>query len=255
MSAATHVADQGLTAMARRLTWSAASLDELCARASGEQLGFLAQAMSTELAHRDQARRDRLFKTARFPVPKSFAGFDWDHVRLPAALPRADLQDGAFITRAENLVLFGPVGTGKTHLACAIGQAACARGVPVRFATVTDLTVELATAKTDGRLAKTLAAIGKAQVLILDEFGYVPIDRDAARLLFEVIAEAYETRTLIITTNVPFSGWGTILTDDQMAAAMIDRIAHHGHLINFTGASYRMRHALMRTDNQARSTP
>jgi hypothetical protein len=95
----------------------------------------------------------------------------------------------------------------------------------------------------------------KHQLIILDEFGYIPIDQNAARLLYQIVSECYETRSLIITTNVPFSRWGTILTDDQMAAAMIDRIAHHGHLINFTGSSYRMRNALMRETHQRKDTP
>ena len=91
-----------------------------------------------------------------------------------------------------------------------------------------------------------MTGIRKSDLIILDEFGYVPIDRDGARLLFQIISDSYETRSIIITTNVEFSRWGTVLTDDQMAAAIIDRIAHHGHLLVFEGESYRMKHALMR---------
>ena len=234
-----------LKTSARQLMWSATSIEKLSETATPDQLGFLAQAMACELACRDDARRARYRHQAGFPVIKGFDGYQWADIVLPGALTRDDIRACRFVTAGENLVLLGPVGTGKTHLGIAIGLAACQLGIPTRYHTVADLVLKLAAAQAGGTLAKTMAAINKAQLLILDELGYVPIDRDAARLLFQVIADAYEARSLIITTNVAFSHWGAVLTDDQMAAAMIDRIAHHGHLISFTGSSWRMAHALM----------
>ena len=128
----------------------------------------------------------------------------------------------------------------------AIGTAACEMGMPVRYFTTTELVMLLSRSKEDGSLAKLLRQLARADILILEEFGYVPVDRDGARLLFQVISEAYERQSLVITTNLDFSRWGTVLTDDQMAAAIIDRVAHHGHLVVFEGESYRLRHALMR---------
>jgi len=243
---ATLTEPAGLAARARALLWSQATLTQLDADATSEQLDFLNHAMGTELANRETARKTRLIRRAGFPTPKTFDGYDFTGVKLPAALSREDLTGAAFITDHANLVCYGPVGTGKTHLAIAVGQAAVNSGMAVKFTTVSELVLRLAQAKTAGTLDKTIREYAKQDCLILDEYGYVPIDRDAARLLFQIVADAYETRSLIITTNVPFSNWGGVLTDDQLAAAMIDRIAHHGHLIYFEGDSWRMRHALMK---------
>jgi len=231
--------------LARRMMWSAHSIDLLAQTADDTQLGFLTRAMETELMCRDESRKARYRRQAGFPVMKSFDGYDWSHVGLP--IPREDVQTCGFVKRCENLVLLGPVGTGKTHLATAIGHTACTLDIPVKYYTVSDLVLQLSEAQRAGTLDKTLAMISKAQLLILDEFGYVPIDRDAARLVFKVVSDAYETRSVIITTNQAFSHWGAVLTDDQMAAALIDRIAHHGHLVTFSGQSWRMTHALMST--------
>jgi len=236
-----------LKTLARKMMWSAHSIDLLTGEAEDAQLGFLAHAMRTELACRDEARKARYRRQAGFPVVKGFTGYDWSHLSLPPALTRDDIESCAFVTRGENLVLLGPVGTGKTHLATAIGYAACERDIPVKYFTVSDLVLRLTDAQRGGTLDKTLATINKAHLLILDEFGYVPVDRDAARLVFKLVSDAYEARSVIITTNQAFSHWGAVLTDDQMAAAMIDRIAHHGHLITSDGQSWRMTHALMST--------
>lgn len=146
----------------------------------------------------------------------------------------------------SNLVLYGPVGTGKTHLAIAAGLRACELGKAVKFYTVAELVMRLGEAKRGGTLEKLMSEIGRTQLLILDEWGYIPVDKEGAQLLFRVIADSYESRSLIITTNLEFSKWGSVFTDDQMAAAMIDRLAHHGHLLVFEGESYRMKHALMK---------
>ena len=127
-----------------------------------------------------------------------------------------------------------------------MGVRACEQGYTVRFFTVTDLVLRLSEARRAGTLERLQQDLQRADLLVLDEWGYVPVDRDGSQLLFRVIADRDETRSLILTTNLEFSKWGSLFTDDQMAAAMIDRLAHHGHLLLFDGESYRMTHALMK---------
>lgn len=131
-------------------------------------------------------------------------------------------------------------------LAIAAGLRACELEKAVKFYTVAELVMRLGEAKRGGTLEKLMSEIGRTQLLILDEWGYIPVDKEGAQLLFRVIADSYESRSLIITTNLEFSKWGSVFTDDQMAAAMIDRLAHHGHLLVFEGESYRMKHTLMK---------
>ena len=150
-----------------------------------------------------------------------------------------------FIAGHDDLVLFGPPGTGKTHLAIALGRNACRKGIPARYFTAAGLVMRLLRAQSDNRLDRELASIGKARLLIIDEFGYLPIDEEGSRLLFQIISDSYETRSIIYTTNIEFSGWGRVLGDKNMAAALIDRTVHHGRLIRFEGRSYRSEHALM----------
>ena len=119
-------------------------------------------------------------------------------------------------------------------------------GITTRFFTAASLVTRLSESKRAGSLERTMKELEKAQLVIIDEWGYLPMDREEAQLLFQVIAASYERRSLVITTNLEFSKWGGIFTDDQMAAAMIDRLAHHGQLIVFEGESYRLKHALMR---------
>lgn len=230
----------------RQLMLSRAVLAEFASKGTPKQASFLLEFFTAELASREENKRARLLKKARFPAPKSFETFDWSHVRLPESLSRQDLTGCAFLPRCENMVFFGGVGTGKTHLATAIGSAACGLAMETRFFTASELILTLARAKAEGRLDKVLSDIGKADLVIIDEWGYVPVDTEGARLLFQVIADSYERRSLLLTTNLEFSRWGSVLTDDQMAAAMIDRLVHHGHMVIFEGESYRIRHALMR---------
>jgi len=129
---------------------------------------------------------------------------------------------------------------------------ACNRSMRTKFFTAAELVVRLSEALKEGMLDKLLTSILRADLLIIDEWGYVPVDRQGAQLLFRVIADSYEQRSLILTTNLEFSKWGSIFTDDQMAAAMIDRLAHHGHILLFEGESYRMKHALMRQKDQVK---
>lgn len=142
-------------------------------------------------------------------------------------------------------MLMGDVGTGKTHMASALCALACERRLEARFFTASSLVMRLRRARDDGRLDREAALIGKARLLVIDELGFLPLDADGARLLFQVFADAYERQSVVITTNLEFSRWGSVFGGDQMAAAVIDRIVCHGRLVQFRGESYRVRHALM----------
>lgn len=230
-----------------------ASIPEFCKEASVKQLEFLYEAFESELTAREETRKERLIKKARFPTYKTFTGYSYNSVKFPPAYSKEELEAVTFIDQKQNLVMYGPVGIGKTHMAIAAGIEACRKGYKTAFFTVTELVLKLAEARKKGSLEKLRSTLNNLDLLILDEWGYVPVDRDGSQLLFQVISDSYESKSLILTTNLEFSKWGGIFTDDQMAAAMIDRLAHHGHLILFEGKSYRMEHALMRQTAKQRS--
>lgn len=239
-----------ISSLLKRVTFSQTAIT-VCKDAGDARMErFLAKVLAAELDNRENVRHARLLREAAFPVYKTFEGYDFTNLKLPPLLPRGELESASFIGEKRNLVLYGPVGTGKTHLAIAIGVAACARGHRVKFYTAAELVVRLSEAYAVGALEKLLRTILKADLLIVDEWGYVPVDRQGAQLLFRIVADSYERRSLVLTTNLEFSKWGSIFTDDQMAAAMIDRLAHHGHIVLFEGESYRMKNALMRQKAQ-----
>ncbi|MFT8889554.1 MAG: IS21-like element helper ATPase IstB [Ethanoligenens sp.] len=220
---------------------------ELCEQESTpKQEEFLAYVLEQEILRREQNKRTRQLNRACFPVMKSFEGYEFGTIRFPPALMREDLLSCRFVGEKKNLILYGPVGVGKTHLAIALGVKACDMGMSVRFHTVTELVLRLGEAHRSGTMEKLVRDLRKLDLLILDEWGYVPVDKEGSQLLFRVVADSYESKSLILTTNLEFSKWGGIFTDEQMAAAMIDRLIHHGHLLLFEGQSYRMTHALMR---------
>jgi len=158
----------------------------------------------------------------------------------------ADLKEANFISKKKNLILYGNVGTGKTHLATAIGVEACKQGRIVRFFRTAALVNLLNDAQRKGELGQLLKKLSKAELLICDEWGYVPLDRDGSKLLFQVISECYEQRSVIITTNLEFSKWVNIFYDEQLTAALIDRLVHHSYLLIFDGQSYRIKNSLMK---------
>ena len=234
---------------ASRQLFLSSRISEVCReKGTQKQLEFLLELMDEELTLRDENRRSRLVKRAGFPVYKTFDGYSYANVKFPPAFSRDGLETLEFVSGQKNLVLYGPVGVGKTHMAIAVGVKACHLGYKTKFYTVTELVLKLAEARKNGTLEKLLRDLRGLDLLILDEWGYVPVDKDGSQLLFRVISDSYESKSLILTTNLEFSKWGGIFTDDQMAAAMIDRLVHHGHLLIFEGKSYRMEHALMRRD-------
>jgi DNA replication protein DnaC len=236
----------GIHSLSRRLVLSG-GIAQMCEEeATAAQAEFVHRVLAAEVARREAGRRQRLVERAGFPAYKVFEGYEYGCVKFPPGFTREDLEGVSFLAGKKNLVLFGPVGTGKTHMAIAAGVAACEKGMRTKFHTVTELVLKLAEARRGGTLERLLRELKSLDLLILDEWGYIPIDRDGSQFLFRVVSDSYESKSLVLTTNLEFSKWGAVFTDDQMAAAMIDRLAHHGHLLLFEGRSYRMEHALMR---------
>jgi DNA replication protein DnaC len=237
---------QDILEAGKRTSLTGSVLTEWAEKGTPKQREYLHEVLIAEHESRQESRRQRLLKSARLPAMKTLTGFDYTSVRFPEDYGRGPLESLEFITRAQDLVLYGDVGTGKTHMATALVAAACRQGIQARFFTTSSLVMMLRRAKDEDRLDKELASLAKNQLLAIDELGYLPIDTEGARLLFQVIADGYEKRSLIITTNLEFSRWGTVFGDDNMAAAVIDRLVHHGRLLQFRGESYRVKNALMK---------
>lgn len=202
---------------------------------------FLVQLLRSELKHRENKRIDKLLKKAGFYSLKDFEGFKFDEVTLPSSITPEYLKDCEFLETKSNIVMYGNVGTGKTYLSIALGVEACKKGIETRFFRTAALVNRLSEEKKKGTLSKFMKQILKSELLILDEWGYVPLDRLGAQLLFEIISECYERKSLIINTNIEFSRWVTVFYDEQMTSAIVDRVLHHCHLILFPGQSNRIK--------------
>jgi DNA replication protein DnaC len=221
--------------------WSA--LAERCATQDKSFAEFLEQLLQTELDARLLRTREMLLKTAGLPGIKHFDDYDF---RFATGAPRKQLQELtslAFVERQENIVLLGPSGVGKSHLAISLAYSAIMRGIKVRFITAADLMLQLATAKKQGRLDTYLKrSVLSPKLLVIDEIGYLPFGRDEANLFFNVIAKRYEQGSVIVTSNLPFSQWSTAFADDQtLTAALLDRLLHHAHIVQISGNSYRLK--------------
>ena len=218
---------------------------EWARRGTPRQVEFLLAYLEAEAESRDASKRASLLRRCALPAAKTFAGYDWGSVSWPEGFGRDDLLSLSFMRGREDLVLMGDVGTGKTHMASALCAMCCEAKVEARFFTASSLVMRLRRANDDGRLDRELAQIGRAELLVVDGLGFLPLGAEGARLLFQVVSQAYETQSVVFTTNLEFSRWGSVFGDDQMAAAVIDRVVHHGRLLRFKGESYRVRHALM----------
>jgi DNA replication protein DnaC len=216
-------------------------LDE-AARKGTSMLEVLATLIGLELAAREQRALERRLREARLPKPKAVAEYDF---AFPKRVPKAvilRLFDCDFIDRHDCAVLIGPTGTGKSHLLTALGYTAAQRGYSVRHTRVVDMINHLTAAQIKGVLGNTLRSYVRPTLLLLDELGYLPIDKRGADLLFQVVAARYETGSIVLTTNRPFREWGTLFDmDNTLATALIDRLMHHGEAIVIQGDSYRMR--------------
>jgi DNA replication protein DnaC len=216
-------------------------LDE-AARKGSPVLEVLATLFGIEQTARQQRALERRLREARLPKRKTLAEYDFN---FPKRIPKAAilrLFDCDFIPRHGCAVLIGPTGTGKSHLIDALGYTACERGYSVRYTRVVEMINHLTTAQIKGLLGKALKFYVRPSLLLLDELGYLPIDKRGADLLFQVVAARYESGSIVISTNRPFREWGALFdVDNTLATALIDRLMHHGEAIVIQGSSYRMK--------------
>ena len=216
-------------------------LDE-AARKGGSMLEVLATLIGMEQTTRQQRALERRLQQARLPKLKTMAEYDFN---FPKRMPKAAilrLFDCDFIQRHGCAVLIGPTGTGKSHLLTALGYRAAERGYSVRHTRVVDMINHITTSQINGLLGKALKIYTRPTLLLLDELGYLPIDKRGADLLFQVIAARYESGSIVLTTNRPFREWDALFdVDNTLATALIDRLMHHGEAIVIQGGSYRMK--------------
>jgi DNA replication protein DnaC len=226
-----------------------------CATEGSDYLGFLLRLCERELADRETRACGRRLKSAGFPQHKTLDTFDF---LAQPSLNRAlvlELQRCEFVAKRESVILLGGTGTGKTHIATGLGVAACQRGLKVRYCQVSKLITQLLEVREAKALGRLRGQLGRLDVLILDEFGYVQTSAGGGELLFDVISQAYERTSVIVTTNLPFERWTEVLGNERLVAATLDRLTHRCHILEATGESYRLREARQRqqTGNSKRA--
>jgi DNA replication protein DnaC len=234
---------------ALRLPTIGAECEKLARQAAADNadhLTYLLQLAELELLERERKAAERHLKAAHFPTHKTLESFDFTarpsvNKHLVSELARCE-----YIDRRENVLFVGSPGTGKTHLATALGTSACARGYRVRFFRLTELVTLLMEARDERSLLGLKSRLAKLDLLILDELGYVPASKLGAELLFDVISSAYERTSLIVTTNLPFESWTEVLGSERLTGATLDRLTHRCQIIETKGESYRLRDAKAR---------
>jgi DNA replication protein DnaC len=223
-----------------------ARLAAVCTQDRSDYATYLLRLMEREVIDREHRAAERRVKAAGFPVLKTLDTFDFAaQPSINETLVR-ELMGGAYIANRENVLVVGNSGTGKTHLACALAFAACAQGRRVRFFTVTGLVTRLLERREERSLEKMQRQLERADLLVLDELGYVPFSKPGGEVLFEVVSRAYERTSLIVTTNLPFEAWPEVLGSERLTGALLDRLTHRVQIIEANGESYRLRESKKR---------
>lgn len=225
-----------------------------CANENVDHLAFLLQLCELELIERERRAADRRLKAAQFPSHKTLETFDFTAQPSLNKLLVTELLRGEYLDKRENILLVGNSGAGKTHVATALGIAACGQGKRVRFYRVTELITQLLEAREERELLRLKRQLAKLDLLILDELGYVPASKVGAELLFDVISTAYERLSLIVTTNLPFENWTEVLGSERLTGAALDRLTHRCHILEASGESFRLQDAKRRR-RASSSTP
>jgi DNA replication protein DnaC len=200
---------------------------------------FLRELLESELHHRQQNAAHRLLKQAGFPDQKTLEQIDWTALSGISRPKIQELASCAFVKAHEDVVIAGPIGTGKTHLAISIGVEAARRRIPVVFRKAADLVRELLEARDERTLSRLHRRYQKAPLLIVDELGFVPFKRDGGEVLFNLLADRHERRSTLVTTNLAFVEWVQVFGDEKLTTALLDRLAHHAHILTTKGKSYR----------------
>ncbi len=253
---ASDIAYLGRALKAPRIIQSASRLAEQARDAGWTHEEYLAAVLATEVASREQSGASIRIRAAGFPNLKSLEEFNFDHQPGAKRDTIAHLATGNYLQAASNVVLLGPPGTGKTHLAIGLGVKAAHHGHRVLFASAIEWVMRLQAAHQAGRLSAELTRLRRYPLLIVDEVGYIPFEPEAANLFFQLVSSRYEHASIIMTSNLPFARWGDVFGDQAVAAAMIDRIVHHADILTLKGASYRLRDRELslpseRTENKA----
>jgi len=232
-------AELGLRSLANE--WN--NVAETCLKKESSLGEFLLELLNVESVNRHVRAQEVLLKQAGFTALKTMEEFDF---KLATGVPRKavkELETLSFVERCENLFLLGPSGTGKTHIASALGYLATQNRMKTKFITASDLMLQLSLANRQGKLNSYMQrSIMAPRLLIIDEIGYLPFGREEANLFFNVVAKRYEKGSIILTSNLTFSQWPSTFADDAtLTAAMLDRLLHHSHVLQLSGESYRLR--------------
>jgi DNA replication protein DnaC len=208
---------------------------------------YMRELLDIEVREREANRMTRMVKQAGFRVIKTLDNFVWKPgIEVPATITREEIEAASFVKEKENLVLIGACGTGKTHLATAIALNLCEQGRHVRFYTATGLANILQEKQQRGALTGFMTSLRKVELLVLDEIGFITLHKEASELLFQIVSDCYEQKSLIITSNLEFSQWNTVFGNDKLTAAMIDRLIHHSHILVFSGPGHRIEESMQR---------
>ena len=200
---------------------------------------YLRELMEAELRSRQESSARRLLKQAGFPDIKTLEQIEWDALHGISRPKILELARCEFIAKNEDVVIAGPIGTGKTHLAIALGVEAARRRIPVVYHKAAELVRELLEARDDRTLSRLHRRYQKVPLLIVDELGFVPFKREGGEVLFNLLADRYERRSTLVTTNLSFAEWVQVFGDEKLTTALLDRLAHHSHILTTRGKSYR----------------